>query len=537
MAERYGPNPNVIGWQIDNEYNRVCYCKRCQSQFQEFLKTRFESLENLNQRWSTAYWSQTYSDWSQIPIPIGGHNPGLMLEFKRFTTHNYRQFQKIQLDELRPHLPEGVWVTHNFMGWFDGFDHYELCEDLDMASWDFYVGTGHHDYRSNSAVHALTRGFKRKNYWVMETQPGSVNWSRVNNVLNKGEARIMAWQGVAHGADGILYWQWRSALGGQEQYHGTLLNQAGLPRPFYSEVQQLGKEFAQVSDLIADSVPKARVAMLYDYESRWAIQWQKHHEDFDFVAHFNNFYRAFVQRNVAVDILPARTLNDKDQLKGYKLVITPALNILTQNQANVLIEYAKHGNHLVLTLRTGVKDEYNALQPMQTPAFLSEIAGVEVEEFYALDEPVPVKASVFEGASHIWAERLKPIGHYTVPMGRYLAGNGWLDNQSALTVTGLTASSGLIYYLGAYLDEEAQLGFVDRLLKNANINPLNTPKDIEVRTRVRTDGKEIYFVMNHARIESTIWLPWLAQEHLTQTVIDTELRLEPYGVAILTKEE
>ena len=252
LAEHFGPNPNVIGWQIDNEYNRVCYCDTCREAFQQYLAEKYQTLEALNQHWSTAYWSQTYTDWSQIPLPIGGHNPGLRLEFKRFITLSYRKFQKVQLDALRPHLPEGVWVTHNFMGWYDGYDHYSMAEDLDMASWDWYIGTGHHDYTVTGAIHDLTRGFKRKNFWVMETQPGNVNWSSVNNMLNKGEGRAMAWHAVAHGADGILYWQWRSALGGQEQYHGTLVDQSGLPRPFYQEVQQIGKEFAKVSDLLAE---------------------------------------------------------------------------------------------------------------------------------------------------------------------------------------------------------------------------------------------------------------------------------------------
>jgi len=102
MAERFGPNPNVIGWQLDNEYNRVCYCQRCRLKFQEFLQARFTSLDNLNRHWSTAYWSQTYSAWYQIPIPIGGHNPGLMLEFKRFVTESYKKFQRLQVDLLRP---------------------------------------------------------------------------------------------------------------------------------------------------------------------------------------------------------------------------------------------------------------------------------------------------------------------------------------------------------------------------------------------------------------------------------------------------
>src|SRR5919199_1276650 len=141
MAERFGTNPNVIGWQLDNEYNRVCYCDRCHRLSQEYLAQKFGTLDALNQHWTTRYWSQTYSDWEQIPLPIGiynplsgPHNPGLMLEFKHFVTESYRRFQALQLAELRPHLREGVWVTHNFMGWFDGFDHYALTKDLDLVS-------------------------------------------------------------------------------------------------------------------------------------------------------------------------------------------------------------------------------------------------------------------------------------------------------------------------------------------------------------------------------------------------------------------
>jgi beta-galactosidase len=544
MAERFGPHPSVIGWQLDNEYSRVCYCTRCQRLFQAFLKDRYQTLDNLNQRWSTAYWSQTYSDWDQIPIPIGGHNPGLMLEFKRFTTYNYRNFQKIQLDCLRPYLPENVWVTHNFMGWFDGFDHYDLAEDLDMISWDYYVGTGHHDYLGSSATHALTRGFKRKNYWVMETQPGSVNWSGVNNMLDQGEARLMAWQGVAHGADGILYWQWRSALGGQEQYHGTLVDQAGLPRPIYSEVQQLGEEFKKVSHLLEGTAPKARVAMLYDYESRWAVQWQKHHKDFDYVAHFNHYYRYLAVRNVNVEVLPARKITDVSQLKGIKLLIAPALNIITEPLAKVLEDFLKRGGHLVLTLRSGMKDEYNALLPMRQPGFLAKLAGIEVEEYYALDEPILIKGHLFDGVVRQWAERLKLTGQYVLPMAKYKKSNGWLDDQAAITVTGILGGSGLIYYIGCYLDDKNQQILVDRLLKNCNQVVLNTPPNVEVRIRVQPDpegkpenDREVYFVMNHASHETTLWLPWLARNQITGELIDTELNLPPYGVVVITKED
>lgn len=325
MAGHFGSNPNVIGWQIDNEYNRVCYCERCQSLFQQQLAHKFGSLDALNQHWSTRYWSQTYSDWEQIPIPIGPHNPGLMLEFKHFITESYRHFQGLQIDLLRPCLHSGAWITHNFMGWFNAFDHYKMTQDLDLASWDWYVGTGEHDYLSSGATHDLARGFKRRNFWVIETQPGNVNWAPIKSTLNQGEAHAMAWHAVAHGADAILYWQWRSALGGQEHFHGTLLDQSGQPRPFYEEVQLLGRDFATVSSLLANSNPIAEVAILNSYDNRWSIQAQPHHRDFDYVAHFNHYYRPVAMRNVATDILSADA-----PLDGYKLVIAPTLLMLNE---------------------------------------------------------------------------------------------------------------------------------------------------------------------------------------------------------------
>src|SRR5439155_25733065 len=138
------------------------------------------------------------------------------------------------------------------MGWYETYDHYQMTEDLDLVSWDWYIGMGHQNYLSANGIqsgsaHDLTRGFKRQNFWLIETQPATVNWAPVNNALNKGETRKMAWHAVAHGADAVLYWQWRSALGGQEQYHGALLDQSGQPRPFYAEAQQLGRDLAAVS--------------------------------------------------------------------------------------------------------------------------------------------------------------------------------------------------------------------------------------------------------------------------------------------------
>src|SRR6266568_4143884 len=304
MAKRFGHNPYVLGWQIDNEYANESYNPDTHEQFQHWLKARYGTLDNLNARWTTAYWSQTYFDWSQIPIENHYGNPGLLLSWKRFVSDTWRSYQKNQLDVIRANSAPKQFITTNTMGWFDGYDHYTVEQDLDLAAWDDYVGQGHLDPAGNGAAHDLTRGFKGKNFWVMETQPGFVNWAGVNNSLDKGEVRAMAWHAIGHGADTVSYLQWRSALNGQEEYHGTLVGADGTPVPLYAEIQQIGKEFQKAGPYLAGTSPKSEVAILHSYDSRWAIDWQRHNHEYDPVKEIVSYYRPLRAIAQSVDVVP-----------------------------------------------------------------------------------------------------------------------------------------------------------------------------------------------------------------------------------------
>jgi beta-galactosidase len=335
---------------------------------------------------------------------------------------------------------------------------------------------------------------------------------------------------VAHGADAVLYWQWRSALGGQEQYHGTLVDQAGQPRPFYEEAQQLGHDLATASSLLAGSTVVSQVALLNSYDSRWSIQWQRHHRDFDYVAHLIHYYRPLATRNIAADVISADA-----PLEGYRLILAPALVMVSESQARQLRDFVKRGGHLVLTVRCGMKDEYNALLPSRQPGPLADLAGVEVEEYYALLDPVPVLGNWFTGSSQLWAERLKVRdADNTHVMARFGASNGWLDDRLAITVH--SYGKGLVYYVGAYLDGDAQQALMDHIVKMAGIRPvMDTPAGVEARVRVSPEGRRIYILVNHEREEQAVSLPWPAQDHLGGQPVADELKLAPYGVAILTR--
>ncbi len=393
------------------------------------------------------------------------------------------------------------------------------------------MGTGHHDYLSSGVLHDLVRGFKRQNFWLIETQPGSINWKPVNSALNRGEARTMAWHAIAHGADAILYWQWRSALGGQEQMHGTLVDQSGRPRPFYEEVGQLGKDLATASPLLAGSETQASVAMLNDYDSFWSIQWQRHHQDFDYERHFTHYYRPLASLNVPVDVLPAKELMDIKDLSSYKLVIAPALWIQDEGMVAALQKYVEDGGHLLLTLRSGMKDRHNALLPRRQPGDLSDMAGVEVEDYYALQDPVPVSGRLLEGRSSLWAERLTPTGKDVQALARYGKSNGWLDDQIAISMN--TYGKGCVYYVGAYLDEPAQQTLLKQVLESAKV-PTHVPGPrIEICRRVRPGGEEIYIVINHNSRPCAVHMHWTSFEHLSGIPLGRDFELEGYAVAVL----
>ena len=406
MAERFGHDPDVIGWQIDNEYANESYGPSTDAQFQDWLKAKYKTLNNLNARWTTAYWSETYQNWNQIPIQESGGNPGLMLNWKEFVSDTWRSYQRNQLDAIRPLADKRQFITTNMMGWFDAYDHYTVAQDLDLASWDDYVGTGQLDPVRNGATHDLTRGFLRKNFWVMETQPGAVNWSPDNNMLNKGEVRAMAWNAIGHGAEAVEYWQWRSALNGQEQYHGTLIGADGTPVPLYAEVAQEGAEFAKAAPALAGTTVESQVAVLQDYDSRWAINWQRHNKAFDPVDSLMSFYRPLHGAMRSVDIVA-----DTAPLDRYKLVVAPALNLLTPAAAANLVAYVRNGGHLVLGPRSAMKDEDNSLFPERQPGPLADLLGARVEQFYALKEAVPLNGDWTSGnsaaESTLWAEQTR----------------------------------------------------------------------------------------------------------------------------------
>jgi len=527
MAKRFGHNPYVLGWQIDNEYSDVSYDPDTKAQFQQWLKARYGTLDNLNARWTTAYWSETIFNWDQIPIQTRYGNPGLLLSWKRFVSDTWRSYQKNQLDVIRANSDSKQFITTNTMGWFDGFDHYVVEQDLDLAAWDDYVGQGHLDAAKNGAAHDLTRGFKGKNFWVMETQPGSVNWAPINNALDKGEVRAMAWHAIGHGADTVSYWQWRSALNGQEQYHGTIIGADGTPVPLYSEVQQIGQEFAKAGPALAGTSVKSEVAILHSYDSRWAINWQRHNRNYDPVDELVSYYRPLRVVCQSLDIVAPTA-----PLTQFKLVVAPGLNVVSDAVAKNLIQYIRQGGHLVLGQRSAMKDDDNGLQPLRQPGPLGELLGGRVEQYYALVDPVPVEGKFGSAHSKLWAEWLSAKDSNTEVLETYGKSNGWLEGKPAAITR--KVGKGRISYVGAWLDDSAMSAAAIWMVEVSGVKPVlgKVPDGVEVYARYGEHGA-VYILVNLSRSEQTVPLP-SAMNDVLQGGSRQSVRLPVYGVAMLS---
>ncbi len=535
LAQRFGNSPHVIGWQIDNEYNQVSYDDETHRQFQAWLADKFGDIDNLNERWATNYWSQTYADFAQIPLPKRGGHPALVLEFNRFMTDVYRRFQAEQIAAIRAHAASQQWITHNFVswkvpGWWFPVDYHTIAADIDLASWDNYVITGHLDPLDNGLEHDLMRGLKRRNFWVMETQPGWVHWGGVGNALNRGEVAAMAWHAVGHGADGIVYWQWRSAPAGQETNHGCIIGADGKPRPIYDEIAEFGAGLAKAAPQLTDTTIEADIALLFSFDDLWTVHQQRHNDDFDVPDHFKAYYRALRARVASVDVI-----SPNSDLDGYKLVIAPNLHTLNDALADRLRAFVENGGHLVIGTRSIVKDTYNMLLHSRPPGPLSDLTGATVREFYSLLNPVTVENDAIEGGhAHIWAEWLGIHADDAETLLRYGEANGWLDGQAAAVTRAV--GEGRITQIGFWPDDVAAAHLIDGFLADqTTIDVWNLPAGVELSRRTGAQGT-VHVLVNCTPDTQKVNLPEALRDLLTDIQHDFTIEeLAPYQTCLLVR--
>lgn len=560
MAERYGTDARVTGWQIDNEFGEGntarCYCENCVTAFQVWLEKKYHTLDALNQAWGGAFWSQTYNAWSEIgaPIQLGEHppNPSHALDYFRFASDSMCDYEQLQISVIVDTLrgdgsATAQFITHNFMGLFSDIDYFKLAAPLSFVSWDSYP-TGHAEHgqsvlaNADSAAYAydageplLTqmmhdsmRGYKHGTpFWVMEQQPGYINWGEYNPAPRRGILHLWLWQNFAAGADTTVIFRDRAVDLGQEQYHSGLLHHDASPAQGYMDLLAFRQQHALMQSL-SDTRVQNDVALLMTYDDLWAIELEPHRKGVSYRNHMFTYYAALLRAGVPCDIISPGA-----DLSRYKLVIAPTLHLADNALAEHLQEYVKGGGTLALGVRSGFKTMTNRVTTDPLPGALRELVGARVTSWQSLAPNVtqPV-ALMWHGWQTVSAARwVETLETETAGAIAQYAG-GALEGQTAMTAN--TVGNGRVYYIG-WIPEQSQADALTAMLvTEAGVQPIGmVPPGVVSGRRVR-EGETFLFLLNFTEAEARVWLNGAGwTDAFTRTAVDNEVSIPPRNTRVV----
>ena len=541
MAIHYKDNGNIITWQLDNEFGchntARCYCEDCSGEFSNWLENKYGTIDNLNEKLGMAFWSQQYDSFESVVLPAhtvcdyksGGmyaHNPGLFLDYCRFASDSVGNYSAMQISELRAN---GITtpITHNFMGSFYDIDYFKLAKQFDFISWDCYPNIAHGPFSGLSEVsynHDKLRGYKNRKFWVMEQCSGQNGWNFMNATPNPGEIRLWAYQAVSHGANGLLYFRWRPCLFGTEQYWHGILDHDGIPRQRYAEIKQTGMEMLSMSDLIDNTDIVSEACVLHSFDNTWSHLYQWHSEGFDYNKILYTAHNSILKNNINCDVRSIEA-----NLNDYKLAVMPAYNISSEEEAEKLTTFVNNGGHLVLTFRSGNRDEFNKINSLTLPGYFRDLCGIDVVNY----DPVGTEKRKISGMlgkleADIWCDVIDGKG--TTVLAEYT--DGFYKGAPCITVNNY--GKGKVYYIGCNLEIDALAPLFDYICREAGVEraPIMPVPGVETVLRRGVEG-EFVFTLNHT--DETVYIPIQRdyKDKISNGVFSGNIRLEPYGVAVL----
>ena len=475
LAERYGANPHVAAWQTDNEYGchdtTISYSDAARVGFQGWCAERYGSVEVLNKAWGNLFWSMEYNRFDQIALPnltVTEPNPAHSLAFRRYTSDQVVAFNRLQVEIIEQH--SSAPIAHNYMGRITDFDHYKVGDDLEIASWDSYpmgfledrVGAdaahqkafarqGDPDFQAFH--HDLYRAVGKGRWWVMEQQPGPVNWAPYNPAPLDGMVRLWSWEAFAHGAEAVCYFRWRQAPMAQEQMH------AGLLRPDSEEAQAM-HEVCLMRDELRDAPEvqpaQARVGLIFDYDAdaAWAVQ--PHGAGLSYFGLVFDAYKALRKLGLSIDILRPETRD----FTGYDLILAPGLMHMPEELKQAL----SHQNAQVLIgPRSGARDQDMTIPVPLPPALPGLDVTVDRVESLRPDSPEALSLS---GAFTGYREIL--TGAATVTL-------------TAQDGTAAVMSQDGVHYLAGWPDAEGWKTILTPLCAQAALEVIDLPEGLRRR--------------------------------------------------------
>ncbi len=518
FAKRYAHHPALAMWHVSNEYGTYCYCPTCQAKFRLWLRKRYGSVQELNNRWHTTFWGRILTSFEEVTLPTELNddyrfNPAIQLDYMRFVTDSTAECFLNEYRVLKKYNPE-IPVQTNMSGYIKKLDQSELTKNLDVVGWDNYPWPDDPPYFV-AMKHDIMRGLKGgQSYVLTEQSPNQQNWQPYNRLKRPGEVRLLSYQAMAHGADTCLFFQMRQSIAGQEKFHGAIISHAGHENTrVFRECETLGHELEQIGDAFLTARTPTKAAILFDWNNWWALELASGpSKDMDYLKTISRYYHAFYRKNISVDIV-----NPSVSFDGYDLIVAPMLYMTKEGVAERLTEFVRQGKTLVTTVMSGLVDENDRCIFGEYPGKLKEVLGIWVEEVDALR---PYESN-----------RMQMNGVMPLPKSSYSCGFlcDLLHTRQAEAlavyesdfyagmpcVTRNQFEKGMAYYIGTDPDDEFLADFFDQVCKDCGIEPVYEAEEAVEVTRRVNEKETTIFVLNHNHQPS--WVD-LGEDILTNLV-------------------
>jgi beta-galactosidase len=504
LVEHYKDEDAIIAWQIDNEMGHegsdICYCYQCESKFREFLKNKYKDIHILNEVYGTIFWGQTYNNFGEVPAPrltITIHNPSLALDWARFRSYSIESYAKLQIDLVRRLKGKHQQITHNFSGGFfdKAFDFNKIAEKLDFVSYDNYPVWGGLKEPLSPAHIAMThdyiRGLKCKNYWIVEELMGAQGHNIIGYLPRPNEAKMWAYQAVAHGCENMLFFRWRGMTRGAEQFCLGIIDQDNENGRKFYEVQSFINDIENYEDVINSEI-KSDIAILYDFDNIWSWKHQQQSLEFNFTEELLRLYTPFYNLNTNIDVISI----DKDFSK-YKILVVPVMQIVDEELSKRFERFAKDGGKIIFSFRAGIKDKNNNIHFGKTiPCNIRDMVGIRIKESESLQKGQEVgilgvgRYDNKRGICSVWRDLIIPEKAKVL----YKYNDEFYRENACITEN--TYGKGKIYYIGGGVDTGVLSELAKEIVIENNISYVESEEGLEIYIR-NVKNEEWLFINNH----------------------------------------
>ncbi len=543
LAQRYKDYPGLVLWHVSNEYGGECYCPRCATAFRDWLRSRYGSLERVNEVWNTSFWSHVFYDWDEIVPPNllsehgDPHNPdqtafqGLSLDYRRFMSDSLLECYKLERDELKRHTPD-VPVTTNFMEVYKPLNYFRWAPQLDVITWDSYPRAGT-DPADTAFNHDLMRGLKDgQSFLLLEQTPSQTNWQKYNTLKPQGGMILQSMQAVAHGSDAAMFFQLRRSQAGCEKFHGAVIDHVGHEHTrVFEECRELGKQLEGFGDALLGSRVPAEAGIIFDWENWWALDYSSGpSSDIDYVAEVRRYHKGFYDQNIPVAV--TSVLADWSQ---YKVLVAPLLYMVSEETAAKIREFVAGGGIFLTTYLGGVVDENDRVTLKGYPGELRDVLGIWAEELNVLLPDDHVTFTVSDPSPSIQGRH---HGH-TVYERVHLEGaeavasydNGMFAGTPAVTRNAF--GSGQAWYTATSVESGFAAQWVKHAAAEAGLETLGEKQPGVECTMRQSEKGSFLFVLNHNDYPVRVALEqrW-STEMVSQESADGGFTLQPRQAAV-----